>query len=70
MTCSLKILIGASLMSISIQYQQIAGWQTTSQIEDNATSQQIIREMEQVQKMHPNARIRSIDSSGRLIDKL
>ncbi len=60
--------------TIQVQMQNKSGtpirnWQDVSSLR-NATLQMIANEMQIISKRYPSARIRAVDSSGRIIDIL
>lgn len=56
--------------NIYIQFQDTSGWRTSVITPATSSSQRILIEMQNVQRMFPNYRIRAADESGRMIDKL
>jgi hypothetical protein len=64
------------VMNTIIQVQMVSkdgtpirNWQDVSSLR-NGTSQMITREMQLISKRHPLARVRAVDSSGRVVDML
>lgn len=60
------------MRSVFIQYQESGRpWQTASTLSEDASGgNRIINEMKSVQNGRPNARIRTVDEDGRILDIL
>jgi hypothetical protein len=56
--------------NIYIQFQDIGGWRTSVVMPATSSSQRILIEMQGVQRMYPDYRVRAADENGRMIDKL
>lgn len=58
------------MANIYVQFQDLSGWRNSVTMPDSSSPQRILIEMQSVQKMHPDHRIRCADENGRMIDKL
>jgi len=58
------------MANIYIQFQDLSGWRNSVTMPDTSSPQRILIEMQSVQKMYPNHRVRAADQDGRMIDKL
>lgn len=56
--------------NIYIQFMDGGNWRNSSILPATASAQRILIEMQSVQRMYPNYRIRAADEAGRMIDKL
>lgn len=57
-------------MSIFIEFQDYTNWRVASILPDNASSNNILLEMQAIQKLYPLCRIRALDKDKKMIDML